>query len=64
MKDDITYDELTDDQKKKLGEIALSLGHKIEGVHTDEEIKEFFTKKLKEDDELREKLGKEKKVKS
>jgi len=61
MTDDITYDKMTDDQKKKLGEIALSLGYRIEGQQTDEEIKEFFTRRLKEDDELRKKLAKEKK---
>ena len=60
MTDDISYDELSEYQKKKLGEIAMSLGYRIEGT-TDEEVKEYFTRRLKEDDELREKLGMKKK---
>jgi len=58
--DEIPYDKLTEYQKKKLAEIALSTGYKIEGT-TDEEVKEYFTRRLKEDDELRKKLGMEKK---
>ena len=60
MTDENDYDKLTESQKKKLTEIALSLGYRIEGT-TDEEVKEYFTRRLKEDDELRKKLGKEKK---
>jgi len=58
--DETDYDKLTESQKKKLTEIALSHGYMIEGT-TDEEVKEYFTRRLKEDDELRKKLGKEKK---
>jgi len=58
--DEIPYDKLTEYQKKKLAEIALSTGYKIEGT-TDEEVKEYFTRRLKEDDELRKKLGMKKK---
>ncbi len=60
MTDETDYDKLTESQKKKLAEIALSHGYRIEGT-TDEEVKEYFTRRLKEDDELRKKLGKEKK---
>lgn len=56
-KDTLNYDDLTESQKKKLAEIALSLGYRIEGT-TDEEVKEYYTRRLKEDDKLRKKLGK------
>ena len=60
MTDELDYDKLTESQKKKFAEITLSLGYRIEGT-TDEEVKEYFTRRLKEDDELRKKLGMEKK---
>ena len=54
-KDTPNYDDLTENQKRKLKEFALSKGYKIEGT-TDNEIKEFFRSILKRDEELRKKL--------
>ena len=61
MTDDIPYDELSEYKKKRLAEVASSLGYKIEGT-TDEKVKEYFTNILKEYDELKKKLNKEEKI--
>jgi len=55
--DEIDYDKLTESQKQILKEMALGLGYKIEGT-TDEEVKEFYTRILNEDDEFKKKLMK------
>lgn len=52
MKKDFNYDDLTESQKRKLKEIAIGLGYRIEGT-TDEEIREICRSVLKRDDELR-----------
>jgi len=44
--DTLNYDDLTEEQKTKLKEIALSVGYKIEGT-TDDEVKEFYRFMLK-----------------
>jgi len=54
-KDTPNYDDLTESQKRKLKEFALSKGYRIEGI-TDDEVKEFFRSILKRDEELRKKL--------
>ena len=51
----LNYDDLTESQKRKLKEIALSMGYKIEGT-TDDEVKEFYRSILKRDEKLRKKL--------
>jgi len=55
-KDTPNYDDLTENQKIKLKEFALTKGYRIESV-TDNEIKEFFRSILKRDEELRKKLN-------
>jgi len=57
VKKDFNYDDLTESQKRKLKEIAIGLGYRIEGT-TDEEIREICRSVLKRDDELRKKLDK------
>jgi len=50
----INYENLSDEHKGILKDMALNLGYRIEGT-TDKEVKEYFTRRLKEDDELRKK---------
>jgi len=54
-KDTIHYDDLSEDQKRKLKELALTMGYRIEGT-TDEEMKEICLSVLKRDDEFRKKF--------
>jgi len=54
-KDTLNYDDLTESQKRKLKELALSMGYRIEDT-TDDEAKEFYRSILKRDEELRKKL--------
>jgi len=54
-KDTLNYDDLTESQKRKVKEFALSKGYRIEGI-TDDEIKEFFRSILTRNEELRKKL--------
>jgi len=49
--DDFNYDDLTENQKQKLKELALSLGYKIEGT-SDDEVREYYRKILKNDEEF------------
>ncbi len=51
----LNYDDLTESQKRKLKEIALSMGYKIEGT-TDDEVKEFYRSILERDEKLRKKI--------
>ena len=55
-KDTLNYDDLTESQKRKVKEFALSKGYRIEGI-TDDEIKEFFRSILTRNEELRKKLN-------
>ena len=56
LKDTLNYDDLTESQKRKVKEFALSKGYRIEGI-TDDEIKEFFHSILTRNEELRKKLN-------